>query len=585
MRCSVGIIVLDLYSSVSEKVSKRAEIPFMKVNGKSGVNMKIAVNRVQWNQNVRPENAAVAEAFSSLDHVFELDGPLVSHGRFCHVIKVHVGDHNYFVKRYHPQGKHLRKVFGRSRPNNEQRNYAYFARMGIPVPQVVAYGSQRMLGLFLRGAIVTEEIPQAMDLQTLMRARPDLLHNQTWLLHLLRLLAESVRRIHEDHFTHGDLKWRNILATTEEMPRIFFLDCPNGSHKSCLWHRHSLIKDLANLDRLGEPCLSRTVRLRFYLWYRNQTRLTQKDKRLITKIVASRRRAPTYLQRLVEPMAHEIQMNQHENDHILDSVAPLLGCPECHGDLVRQGTGLTCLICSRAYELQDGIPLLARIGSSELWGGASDGLNSTAYQEQFQGSNIGQRYQQRYGRRWYKRCVTRREMRRIERLLASQPRCRRLLDIPCGGGRVSGPLAAATDLLLQADVSLGQVLTARQIMGSQGHVAWFTASAFMIPLKDGAVDAAICNRLTHHLPSLTELERLIQELLRVSTRFVILSYYDHNSFKSLGRRLRGKHPGNTLRRKDLLGLAERHGARVQTDVPLWCAGSRLRYALLQKCSG
>jgi SAM-dependent methyltransferase len=284
-------------------------------------------------------------------------------------------------------------------------------------------------------------------------------------------------------------------------------------------------------------------------------------------------------------MTHEIQMNQHENNHVLDSVAPLLACPECHGDVARQGSGLTCLICSRGYEVKDGIALLARTGSSERWGVASDGLNSTAYQERFQESNIGERYQQRYERRWSKRCVTRREIRRIGQLLASQPRCRRLLDIPCGGGRVSGPLAAAADLLLQADVSLGQVLMARQIMGSQGHVAWFTTSAFMIPLKDGAVDAAICNRLTHHLPSAAELERLIQELLRVSTRFVVLSYCDHNSFKSLGRRLRGKHPGHTLRREDLRGLAERHGAFVQIDIPLWCSGSRLRYALLQKRSG
>jgi hypothetical protein len=104
------------------------------------------------------------------------------------------------------------------------------------------------------------------------------------------LLADYVRRIHEDGFTHGDLKWRNILATTEEMPRIFFLDCPNGSHKSCLWHRHFLIRDLAGLDRPGVQCLSRTARLRFYLWYRSQTRLTQKDKRLIAEIVAFRAR-------------------------------------------------------------------------------------------------------------------------------------------------------------------------------------------------------------------------------------------------------------------------------------------------------
>ena len=122
---------------------------------------------------------------------------------------------------------------------------------------------------------------------------------------------------------------------------------------------------------------------------------------------------------------------------------------------------------------------------------------------------------------------------------------------------------------------------ARRTMGSQGRIVWFTASAFMIPLKDGAVDGTICNRLMHHLPSGAEQERLIHELLRVSARFVILSYYDHDSIKSLGRRIRGKHPGHTLRRGDLR-VVEQDGAWVEADIPLWCAGSRLRYALLRK---
>lgn len=268
----------------------------------------------------------------------------------------------------------------------------------------------------------------------------------------------------------------------------------------------------------------------------------------------------------------------------LAALLQLLVCPECQGNLARQGAGLTCLTCSRSYEVADGIPLLARAGSSELWGVETDNQTSAAYQEQFLAATIGERYQQRYERRWTKRCVTRREISCIEQLLASRPRCSRLLDIPCGGGRVSGPLAKATDLLLQADLSLSQVLIARQTMGSQGNIAWLTASAFLIPLKEGTVDGILCNRLTHHLPAV-EQERLISELLRVSKSFVILSYYDHDSFKSRGRRLRGKNPGHTLKRSDLDTMAKRNGATVQMDVPLWFEGSRLRYALLLKTPG
>lgn len=282
-----------------------------------------------------------------------------------------------------------------------------------------------------------------------------------------------------------------------------------------------------------------------------------------------------------KPVAAETNSTQCTFDNPLASLLPLLACPECRGDLARQGAGLTCQACSRSYEIAEGIPLLAQAGSSELWGIESDSQSSAAYQEQFLDASIGERYQQRYERRWTKRCVTRREISRIEQLLASLPRCRRLLDIPCGGGRVSGPLAKATDLLLQADLSLSQVLTARQTMGSQGNFAWLTASAFLIPLKEGTVDGILCNRLAHHLSGV-EQERLIGELLRVSKRFVILSYYDHDSFKSRGRRLRGKNPGYTLRRSDLDAMAKRHGASVTMNVPLWFEGSRLRYALLLK---
>jgi hypothetical protein len=68
-----------------------------------------------------------------------------------------------------------------------------------------------------------------------------------------------------------------------------------------------------------------------------------------------------------------IQTTSSENDAILDPIIGLLACPECHGDLARRGTGLTCLDCHREYDVKEGIPLLARLGSAEQWNAASDG--------------------------------------------------------------------------------------------------------------------------------------------------------------------------------------------------------------------
>jgi len=252
------------------------------------LHMKFPFNTIMWNLYPDPEvnDAIEVELFSSFDRVFEMDGEIVSKGRYCETIRVVAGGRDYYVKRYRAQGKHWKKAFGRSRANAEYRNLTYFSRLGIPVPRIVGYGSQRMLGLFRRGAIITEGVLQATDLRTLFRTQPGLFCNRQWLQQILRLLADYVHRLHEDGFTHGDLFWRNILATTTDKPRVFFIDCPSGSHKLSLRHRHFLVKDLASLDQPAAGHLTRTTRLRFYLWYCNQTRLTPKDKELIARVLS-----------------------------------------------------------------------------------------------------------------------------------------------------------------------------------------------------------------------------------------------------------------------------------------------------------
>ncbi|HNS21974.1 MAG TPA: lipopolysaccharide kinase InaA family protein [Sedimentisphaerales bacterium] len=254
--------------------------------------MRFAVSDTRWTVCAGLEDQGPAESFSSLDRVFELTGPLASKGAFCHVIRVRVGDRDYYVKRYCPQGKHVRKALGRDHAETECRNLAYFARLGIPVPKVVARGSQRTLGLLRRGALVTEGIPLSTDLQTLACTRPDLFHDRRWLSHILGLVADYVHRLHEDGFAHRDLKWRNILVTTGDPPRVFFLDCPSGRHTSGPSLRHSIIRDLAMLDKSARMVLSRTIRLRFFRRYLGRTRLSPEDRALMTRIMTfeSRRR-------------------------------------------------------------------------------------------------------------------------------------------------------------------------------------------------------------------------------------------------------------------------------------------------------
>jgi tRNA A-37 threonylcarbamoyl transferase component Bud32 len=246
--------------------------------------MKLSLKSVEWN--LRDEaNTAEMELFSDLNRTFGIDGLPVSCGRFCNTLRVVNCARHYYVKLYKVRGGRFWKGLGPGRSVSEYRNLTYFARLGLPVPKIVGYGRERLLGLFLRGAIITEEIPKTIDFQAIFRTRADLWQSRPWLFQALRLIADYVRRLHEAGFTHGDLKWRNILATTTDPPGVFFIDCPNGSRKWLFRRTRLIVKDLAGLDRSAAQYLSRTTRLRFYLWYRSRIRLNREDRGLIVKIV------------------------------------------------------------------------------------------------------------------------------------------------------------------------------------------------------------------------------------------------------------------------------------------------------------
>ena len=62
------------------------------------------------------------------------------------------------------------------------------------------------------------------------------------------------------------------------------------------------------------------------------------------------------------------------------------------------------------------------------------------------------------------------------------------------------PLRGHADLLIEADIAVGQVLYGKRHCELDTPQVWMTASAFHIPLADNSVDGAVCCRLCHHLP-------------------------------------------------------------------------------------
>ena len=211
---------------------------------------------------------------------------------------------------------------------------------------------------------------------------------------------------------------------------------------------------------------------------------------------------------------------------------------------------------------------------------------SDAYQQNYQKDQRAAIYNAKYRDRWTKRISTWREFGLLDRMLRNQGRSKVLLDLPCGGGRLSPPMARYTDLLIEADVALGQLRYGRVHGRVSTRQVWMIASGFQIPLHDASVDGTVCVRLTHHLPTEVEREQLVRELLRVSKRFLIMSFFDYYSPKNTLRRLRRpfdrKPPKSTMKVEELQRLAQDCGARLVESPALSMIGSGHRYALMVK---
>jgi hypothetical protein len=228
--------------------------------------------------------AELRQHFGALDAVFALAGERVARDPLSEVLKVGVAGRHYYVKRYHGAGKHLRRWLGRPRVQAEWENLRHFAAWGIPTATVVAWGMERRLGAFRRGALITAELPRTTDLAHLANARDSRLADRRWVAAVSRQLAQITRRMHAQRFAHNDLKWRNLLVDDAAEPRLYLIDCPGGDFWWGPLLRYRIVKDLACLDKVAKYHLTRTQRLRFYLDYAGKRRLEAADKRSVRRI-------------------------------------------------------------------------------------------------------------------------------------------------------------------------------------------------------------------------------------------------------------------------------------------------------------
>ena len=154
--------------------------------------------------------------------------------------------------------------------------------------------------------------------------------------------------------------------------------------------------------------------------------------------------------------------------------------------------------------------------------------------ERWQGAGSGEHY---VADRWRGARAKDRDPRLIQRLLSTHPAGTKLssiLDVPSGTGRLRSALVAP--LVVQADISSSMLRNIPE--QARGH-ALLQGSIQALPFAQDAFDLVVCCRLLHHLKSADDRAQVLGEALRVSSRFVIASYWDAQSYGAWRRRTQG----------------------------------------------
>lgn len=130
----------------------------------------------------------------------------------------------------------------------------------------------------------------------------------------------------------------------------------------------------------------------------------------------------------------------------------------------------------------------------------------------------------------------RREKACLEKALQGIPKGSRILDLPCGAGRLTRLLVEAGMQVTGADSSPHMVEHAQQNWRnlcakspSYDHAVRFEVRDVMdTGYGDGEFDAVFCNRLFHHFNDAATRVEALKELRRISKTAVVVSFF--NSF-------------------------------------------------------
>ena len=152
---------------------------------------------------------------------------------------------------------------------------------------------------------------------------------------------------------------------------------------------------------------------------------------------------------------------------------------------------------------------------------------------------VAAEYEARRFRTPLQRLKHRRDERLVLALLASAAGVRRVLDLPCGTGRLWPALSAAGFSVVGADVALEMMRVGRE-KRPDGQATLVQADAEHLPFRSAAFDAVVSLRFLFHLQAAERLS-ILAEMRRVAQDGVVVGQVRYRwTLKHLGRWLRSR---------------------------------------------
>lgn len=142
----------------------------------------------------------------------------------------------------------------------------------------------------------------------------------------------------------------------------------------------------------------------------------------------------------------------------------------------------------------------------------------------------------------------RQEMELVARVMPRLPDGGRVLDAPCGAGRLSvwmGRQGWRVSALDMGEAAVAHTRKAVSGVGAEAEVV--EGDIFDMPWQDRFFTAVVCFRLLHHFSDVVTRRALLTELARVSDQHLLVSYLSPFSYSGFKRWLRWRLTGRRHR--------------------------------------